>query len=222
MSHHFSDIQQRIRGVAGLYGDDAIARHDVTLVAVSKMQPDDRVDAVLAAGQRVFGENRVQEAQGRWAVRRAQVAGLQLHLIGPLQTNKVKDALDLFDVIETLDRTSLADALAAAIAAGAPPREFFIQVNTGNEPQKSGASIADLPQLLKHALALGLNVTGLMCIPPQDEPAGLHFALLKKLARTYGLKKLSMGMSDDFERAIALGATHIRLGRAVFGDRVVV
>lgn len=190
-----------------------------TLVAVSKQQPEDRIDAALAAGQRVFGENRVQEAEERWTQRRAAYADLSLHLIGPLQTNKVRDAVALFDVIETLDRVKLADAIAAEIKAQGRAVSCFIQVNTGDEEQKSGVSINELPALLAHCRAIDLPVDGLMCIPPVDEPAGLHFALLKKLAHQHGLKHLSMGMSDDFEKALRLGATHIRIGSGVFGKR---
>lgn len=190
-----------------------------TLVAVSKQQPEDRVDVALSAGQRVFGENRVQEAEERWAQRRASYPDLSLHLIGPLQTNKVRDAIELFDVIETLDRVKLADAIAAEIKAQGKSVSCFVQVNTGDEEQKSGVSLAELPALLDHCRAIGLPVDGLMCIPPVDEPSGLHFALLKKLAGEYGLKNLSMGMSDDFEKALRLGATHVRIGTGVFGGR---
>lgn len=189
------------------------------LVAVSKMQPDDRVDALLAAGQRVFGENRVQEAQARWTARRALYPDLQLHLIGPLQTNKVRDAVALFDVIQTLDRVRLADALRAEMEAQGRHLPCFIQVNTGDEEQKAGVAIDALPALLGHARGIGLNVTGLMAIPPVDEPPALHFALLKKLAAQHNLPHLSMGMSSDFEKAVALGATHVRIGSALFGAR---
>ena len=190
------------------------------LVAVSKMQPDDRIDAALVAGQRVFGENRVQDAVERWAHRRAAFSDLSLRLIGPLQTNKVRDAVALFDVIETIDRTKLADAVLAEMQKQGRVIDCLIQVNTGDEAQKSGVSLKDLPGLLDHCRAIGLPVSGLMCIPPVDEPAGLHFALLKKLAARHGLKNLSMGMSADFEKALALGATHLRIGTGVFGPRV--
>jgi pyridoxal phosphate enzyme (YggS family) len=190
-----------------------------TLVAVSKQQPEDRIDAALAAGQRVFGENRVQEAEERWISRRPSYADLSLHLIGPLQTNKVRDAVALFDVIETLDRVKLADAIAAEITAQGRKISCYVQVNTGDEEQKAGVSLGELPMLLEHCRAIGLAVDGLMCIPPVDEPSGLHFALLKKLSQDHGLKNLSMGMSDDFEKALRLGATHVRIGTGVFGNR---
>ncbi len=186
---------------------------------MTKTQPDEALEAALAAGQRVFGENRVQEAQAHWANRRDGVPGLELRLIGPLQTNKVEDALRLFDVIETLDRPKLAQALAAAAAkAGRAPR-VLVQVNTGAEPQKAGVPPEEADALVAQARALGLTVEGLMCIPPADEAPGIHFALLRKIARRNGLAVLSMGMSDDYEVAIRFGATHVRLGSALFGPR---
>jgi pyridoxal phosphate enzyme (YggS family) len=190
---------------------------DVTLVAVSKMQPWEAVAPVLAAGQSVFGENRVQEAQSRWAERRS---GVELHLIGPLQTNKAADAVAFFDVIETLDREKLARVLAEeAGKQGRSPR-LYIQVNTGEEPQKAGVIPADADAFIGACRAIyGLTIEGLMCIPPAAEPAGPHFALLGKIAARNGLAKLSMGMSDDFETAIAFGATSVRVGSAVFGAR---
>tara|TARA_R110000782_G_scaffold91671_8_gene174965 strand:- start:1191 stop:1850 length:660 start_codon:yes stop_codon:yes gene_type:complete len=190
------------------------------LVAVSKTQPDEKIDAMLATGQRVFGENRVQEAQAHWAERRALYPDLELRLIGPLQTNKAEDAVALFAVIETLDRDKLARALAKAVEkAGRAPR-IFIQVNTGEEPQKAGVTPDGLEALLKVAVGeCGLDVQGLMCIPPVDEPAGPHFALLAKLARRHGLTGLSMGMSGDYALAASLGATHVRVGTALFGAR---
>lgn len=193
---------------------------DITLVAVSKKQPDARVEAVLATGQRVFGENRVQEAQARWAGRRADHDGLELRLIGPLQSNKAQDAVELFDVIETLDREKLAKALVKAMdATGRRPR-LYVQVNTGEEEQKAGlapAETANFVALMREAY--GLEIEGLMCIPPVDEPASLHFALLAKLAAECELAKLSMGMSADYETAIKLGATSVRVGSALFGPR---
>ena len=196
---------------------------DVTLVAVSKQQPWERIAPVLAAGQRVFGENRVQEAQERWddAGRKAQAGeGLELRLIGPLQTNKAREAVAFFDVIETLDRDRLARALAEAIQKrGAGPR-LFVQVNTGEEPQKAGVAPAEADAFVRDCrTTYGLAVEGLMCIPPVDEPPGPHFALLAKIAARNGLAKLSMGMSADFETAIRFGATHVRVGSAIFGDR---
>lgn len=192
----------------------------VTLVAASKRQPNERIEAALAAGQRVFGENRVQEAQSRWTDRRSAHPDLELRLIGPLQTNKAEDAVALFDVIETLDRPKLARELARAMEkTGRRPR-LLIQVNTGEEEQKSGVSPAELPALLKTVReTYGLDPVGLMCIPPADEPAGPHFALLAKLAARHGLAELSMGMSADFEVAAQFGATHVRVGTGLFGAR---
>jgi pyridoxal phosphate enzyme (YggS family) len=192
----------------------------VQLIAVSKMQPEDRIDAMLATGQRRFGENRVQEADGRWADRRALYSTLELHLIGPLQTNKVRQALDLFDVIETLDRDRLAAALAEACASQGRQPRLYVQVNTGEEPQKSGI----LPQAADDFIArvrgtYGLIIEGLMCIPPVGEPAGPHFALLARIAARNGLDRLSMGMSGDYETAILFGATSVRIGSALFGER---
>lgn len=191
---------------------------DVTLVAVSKMQPWEAVAPVLAAGQRVFGENRVQEAQSRWADRRD---GIVIHLIGPLQSNKAADAVAFFDVIETLDREKLARVLAdEAQKQGRHPR-LYVQVNTGEEPQKAGVIPAEADAFIAACrTSYGLEPEGLMCIPPVNEPAGPHFALLAKIAARNGLAKLSMGMSDDFETAVAFGATSVRVGSAVFGARV--
>jgi len=191
----------------------------VTLTAVSKTQPPEAIDAALAAGQRVFGENRVQEAQGRWNDRRTGMAGLELRLIGPLQSNKAADAVALFDVIETLDRPKLADALAAAGERSGKPVRVLIQVNTGAEPQKAGVLPGDVASLIDYARAAGLIVEGLMCIPPADEAPGPHFALLRKIARRHGLEVLSMGMSGDYETAIRFGATHVRVGSSLFGER---
>jgi pyridoxal phosphate enzyme (YggS family) len=191
----------------------------VTLTAVSKTQPPEAIGDALAAGQRVFGENRVQEAQARWDGRRADVDGLELRLIGPLQSNKAVDAVALFDVIETLDRPKLADALAAAADRAGKPVRVLIQVNTGAEPQKAGVLPGDVGELMGHARAAGLIVEGLMCIPPADEAPGPHFALLRKIARRHGLKTLSMGMSGDYETAIRFGATHVRVGSSLFGER---
>ena len=190
------------------------------LVAVSKRQPDEKIEAALAVGQRVFGENRVQEAQAHWAARRADYADLELHLIGPLQTNKSDEAVMLFDVIETLDRPKLVRALAKSMAKlGRYPR-LLIQVNTGEEPQKAGVAPGELDELLTLARQeCGLTISGLMCIPPVEEPAAPHFALLKRLADARGLETVSMGMSGDFELAARLGATHVRVGTAFFGER---
>ena len=192
----------------------------VNLVAVSKLQPPDRITAALEAGQRLFGENRVQEAKARWTALRAQYPGVRLHLIGPLQTNKARDAVALFDCIETVDRPDLADALAKEMTKQDRHIPCLVQVNTGEEPQKGGVLPGGLPGLLDHCRKLGLDVHGLMCIPPVDEPPSPHFALLKKLAHRHGLRDLSMGMSADYEDAIALGATYIRIGTALFGERI--
>jgi pyridoxal phosphate enzyme (YggS family) len=190
---------------------------EVTLVAVSKMQPWEAVAPVLAAGQRVFGENRVQEAQERWAARRDAVT---LHLIGPLQTNKAAEAVAFFDVIETLDREKLVRVVAEAVQKQGRTPRLYVQVNTGEEPQKAGVAPAETNAFIGLCRkTYGLNPEGLMCIPPVDEPAGPHFALLAKIAARNGLAKLSMGMSDDFETAIAFGATGVRVGSAVFGAR---
>ena len=192
----------------------------MTLTAVSKTQPPEAIDAILATGQRIFGENRVQEAQGRWAERRATLPDLELRLIGPLQTNKAEDAVDLFDVIETLDREKLASALAqAAEKRGRSPR-VLVQVNTGAEPQKAGVLPDEADALIAAARgAYGLTVEGLMCIPPSDEDAEPHFKMLRHLAERNGLSVLSMGMSGDYETAIRCGATHVRVGTALFGER---
>jgi len=191
----------------------------ITLTAVCKKQPWDRVAPVLAAGQRVFGENRVQEAAERWRERRDAV---ELRLIGPLQSNKTREAVKLFDVIETLDRPRLAKALADAIAVTGDAPKLLIQVNTGEEPQKAGVAPAGADAFIAACrIEFGLPITGLMCIPPFDEPAGPHFALLAKIARRNGLADLSMGMSADFPLAIRFGATHVRVGEALFGPRQV-
>jgi pyridoxal phosphate enzyme (YggS family) len=207
-------ILGRIAAAAKACGRDP---GDVTLVAVSKQQPWEAVAPVLAAGQTVFGENRVQEAQKRWADRRE---GLTLHLIGPLQTNKVRDALDLFDVVESLDRPKLARVLADEIQhAGHAPR-LYVQVNTGEEPQKAGVAPKAADAFISACRGeFGLSIEGLMCVPPADEPPAMHFALLAKIAARNGLAKLSMGMSGDFETAIRFGATSVRVGSALFGAR---
>lgn len=193
----------------------------VILTAATKTQPDSVIDAALATDQRVFGENRVQEAQAHWASRRRNPAttGLELRLIGPLQTNKADEATALFDVIETVDRPRLVEALARSADKTGRCPNLLIQVNTGAEPQKAGVAVADLPQLIAAVRGQGLPLTGLMCIPPVEEAAGPHFALLAKLAARHGLSELSMGMSSDFELAIRFGSTHVRLGTALFGTR---
>lgn len=192
----------------------------VTLIAVSKTFDADAIRPVLQAGQRVFGENRVQEAEGKWPQLRAEFPDIQLHLIGPLQTNKVKQALPLFDVIQTLDRPKLARMLAEQMEKTGRRPDCFIQVNTGEEEQKAGVLPADVDTFV--ALCrdeLGLPVVGLMCIPPVDEQPAPHFALLSKMADRNGLESLSMGMSADYQTAVMLGATHVRVGSAIFGKR---
>jgi pyridoxal phosphate enzyme (YggS family) len=191
----------------------------VTLIAVSKQQPDARVEAVLREGHRVFGENRVQEAAGKWPGFRERFEGIELHLIGPLQTNKARQAMELCDAIHSVDRPKLASTLARlAQEIGSCPR-LFIQVNTGEEPQKAGVMPRDADTFVADCRAMDLPVEGLMCIPPIDEEPTLHFALLAKIAARNGLSGLSMGMSDDFEKAVMQGATHIRVGSAIFGAR---
>ncbi|MDP1616222.1 YggS family pyridoxal phosphate-dependent enzyme [Phenylobacterium sp.] len=190
---------------------------DVTLVAVSKQQPWEPVAQALAAGQTIFGENRVQEAQARWAEHRQ---GVELRLIGPLQTNKAKDAVAFFDVIETLDRERLAKVLADEIQAQGMALRLYVQVNTGEEPQKAGVLPPEADAFIAQCRATyGLAIEGLMCIPPPDEPPGPHFALLAKIAARNGLTRLSMGMSGDFETAVRFGATSVRVGSALFGAR---
>lgn len=193
----------------------------VTLVAVSKNHDGDAVREALGAGQRVFGENRVQEAKDKFPAIRQDFPDLSLHLIGPLQTNKVRDAVALFDVIESVDRPKLAEALAGEMAHQGRQLECFIQVNTGEEPQKAGVLPADVDDFIRNCREVWrLPVTGLMCIPPVDEEPALHFALLSEMAKRNGLDKLSMGMSGDFPTAIRFGATHVRVGTAIFGNRV--
>lgn len=187
---------------------------------MAKLQPEERIGAVLAAGQRVFGENRVKDAQARWRGRRSQIPDLRLRLIGRLQTNKAADAVALFDAIDTLDRPKLAEALADETQKQARSPELLVQVNTGEEAQKSGIPPADADAFIKACRDIyGLSVAGLMCIPPADEEPAMHFALLAKIARRNGLGELSMGMSDDFETAIRFGATMVRVGSALFGAR---
>ena len=218
------DINQRIAEITGRIKQATQASQrpsdSVTLVAVSKVQPEDRIEAALAAGLRVFGENRVQEAQGRWGDCRKAYPDLTLHLIGPLQSNKAEDAIALFDVIETVDRPKLVQTLAKLAQAGHKLPRLLVQVNTGEEEQKAGVAPRDLPALLALCTEHKLLIEGLMCIPPEDEEPAMHFALLAKLAQRHGLSVLSMGMSGDFETAIRLGATHVRVGSALFGERV--
>ena len=192
---------------------------DINLVAVSKKQPLKRIETMLELGHRLFGENRIQDAMNTWEPLKEKYPDVKLHLIGALQTNKVKEAVSLFDVIETIDRPKLAEALANEMKKQGKDIPCFIQVNTGEEEQKSGVIPSQLPALLNSCKSRNINVVGLMCLPPVDEPSALHFAFLKKLAEEHGLKELSMGMSNDFEKAIPLGATYIRVGTALFGER---
>lgn len=211
-----SDIQDRIAKEEARMGRTP---GSAQLIAVSKVQPLERVVAVLEEGHRVFGENKVQEAAGKWPDLKEKFDGIELHLIGPLQTNKTRQAIELFDVIHSVDRPKLARAIARiAEEVGHCPR-LFIQVNTGEEEQKAGVLPSDLAELVALCRELNLPVEGLMCIPPTDEEPSLHFALLAKLAKKYGYEGLSMGMSGDFERAIAQGATYVRVGSAIFGER---
>ena len=211
-----TDIKQRIADAALRHQRDP---NDITLIAVSKVQPLDRVEAVLNEGHRIFGENRVQEAQAKWPAFREKFNDIELHLIGPLQTNKARAAMELFDAIHTVDRPKLARTIARiAEEIGSCP-DIFVQVNTGDEDQKAGCAIDDADALVAECRELNLPLVGLMCIPPVDEAPSLHFALLAKIAARNGLTGLSMGMSGDFEDAIAQGATHIRVGSAIFGER---
>ncbi|WP_413865514.1 YggS family pyridoxal phosphate-dependent enzyme [Albidovulum sp.] len=211
-----ADILGRLREAERVAGRP---EGSVKLIAVSKVQPLDRVEAVLAEGHRVFGENYVQEAQAKWPGLRERFGPVELHMVGPLQSNKARAAVELFEAIHTLDRSSLAEKLARqAEARGACP-ELFVQVNTGEEPQKGGVLPAGVDGFIAECRALGLPLAGLMCIPPEGEDPAPHFAELAGMAERNGLAGLSMGMSADFETAIALGATHVRVGSAIFGAR---
>ncbi len=189
------------------------------LIAVSKMQPNQRVEAVLQAGHRLFGENKVQEAASKWPGFRETYGGVELHLLGPLQTNKARQAFGLFQAIHSLDRPKLAKTCARLAQELGHCPDLFIQVNTGVEPQKAGVLPAEADEFIKHCAGLDLPVIGLMCIPPVGEEPSLHFALLRKIAERNGIAGLSMGMSGDFERAVAMGASHVRVGSAIFGAR---
>ncbi len=211
-----AEVKERIRKA-----EEAASRRpgSVKLIAVSKMQPEERVRAVLEEGHRLFGENRVQEAAGKWPAWREEFPGVALHLLGPLQTNKARQAMGLFDAIHSLDRPKLARTLARLADEMGRCPDLFVQVNTGEEPQKAGVLPADADAFIAEVRALGLPLVGLMCIPPVDEEPSLHFALLRKIAARNDLAGLSMGMSHDFERAIAQGTTHVRVGSAIFGPR---
>ena len=210
------DIRERMARAEAAAGR---APGSVALVAVSKVQPEARVAAVLDAGHRLFGENRVQEAVDRWPPFQERYQGITLHLVGPLQSNKARQAMEMFHAIHSLDRPRLARTLARLAQETGRCPDLFVQVNTGEEPQKAGVLPADADGFIAECRGLDLPVTGLMCIPPVDEEPSLHFALLAKIAARNGLPGLSMGMSGDFERAIAQGATHVRVGSAIFGER---
>lgn len=211
-----AEVRSRIDAAAKAAGRRPAS---VTLIAVGKAQPPGRIEAALAAGQRVFGENYVQEAAGRWPGLRPRFPDVELHMIGALQSNKAREAVALFDVVQTIDRPRLAEAIAReAQRQGRSPR-LMLQVNTGAEPQKAGVTVEALPGLLATCRGLGLRVDGLMAIPPADEDVAPHTALLAKLARRHGLAAVSCGMSADYETAIRFGATHVRVGTAIFGAR---
>jgi pyridoxal phosphate enzyme (YggS family) len=212
-------VRARIKAAAEAAGR---APDSVTLVAVGKTHGPERIKAALAAGHRTFGENRVQEAEEKWPALKAAHPDAQLHLIGPLQRNKVRRAVALFDAIETVDRARLARSLAEEMARAGRRPACFIEVNTGEEPQKGGVPPREADALIRDCRDLGLPIAGLMCIPPLDEEPSLHFALLREIARRNGIVELSMGMSVDFEIAIAFGATHVRVGTAIFGPRAAV
>ena len=210
------EVRERIGKAARLAGRKP---DDVTLIAVSKTQPASRILALISAGQRVFGENRVQEAEEKWPAIRAQHPGVRLHMVGQLQSNKAEAAVALFDAIHSVDRESLVAALARAVAKVGRQPDCFIQVNLGDEAQKGGCAVAGLPRLLESARSAGLKVAGLMCLPPAGLEPAPWFALLAKLARRHDVAGLSMGMSADYESAVMLGATHVRIGTALFGER---
>jgi pyridoxal phosphate enzyme (YggS family) len=217
VAHNLAEVRRRIAAAAAEAGRDPAG---IALVAVSKSQPPERIEAALQAGQRVFGENYVQEAAGRWPALRQRYPGVELHMIGGLQSNKAAEAVALFDVVQSVDRPKLARALAREMARlGRTPR-LFVQVNTGEEPQKSGVAPGELEAFVRLCRGeLGLAIEGLMAIPPEDEDMALHAALLAKLARRHGMASVSIGMSGDFEAAIRFGATHVRVGTAIFGAR---
>ena len=211
------EIKTRINKAATDSGRDT---DEISLIAVSKVQPNERVQAVLETGHKTFGENRVQEALGKWPDFQQNFGEMDLHLIGPLQTNKARQAVELFGAIHSVDRPKLATTLARLAQERGTSPDIFIQVNTGEEPQKAGIFPSETDAFVAECRELDLPVKGLMCIPPVEEEASLHFALLAKMAQRNGLAGLSMGMSDDFEKAIQFGATHIRVGSAIFGARV--
>jgi pyridoxal phosphate enzyme (YggS family) len=210
-------VRTRIATAAREAGRDPAS---VTLIAVSKTFEASAIRPVLAGGQRVFGENRVQEAKAKWPELKAEYQDAELHLIGPLQSNKAREAVQLFDAIHSVDRPKIAKAIAEEMVRQGRKLQLFVEVNTGEEPQKAGIAPAELPAFLRYCRDdLKLEITGLMCIPPQDEAPAVHFAFLAKLANENGVAKLSMGMSADYETAVNLGATHVRVGSAIFGAR---
>jgi pyridoxal phosphate enzyme (YggS family) len=215
-AERLAEVRARIAKATRLAGRGP---EDVTLVAVSKTHGPEAIRPLLAAGQRAFGENRVQEAQAKWPALKEEAPDVELHLIGSLQSNKADEAVALFDVVHSLDRPSLVAALAKAMAKAGRRPGCFVQVNVGDEPQKGGCAVADLPALLERARQAGLPLAGLMALPPADVEPAPYFALLAKLARRHGLAGLSMGMSGDFETAVRIGATHVRVGTALFGER---
>jgi pyridoxal phosphate enzyme (YggS family) len=215
-AQRLAEVRARIDKAARMAGR---APDSITLIAVSKTHPAEAIRPLLTAGQRIFGENRVQEAQAKWPALKAEHPDASLHLIGRLQSNKAEDAVALFDAIHSVDRPPLVDALAKAMEKSGRRPSCFLQVNIGDEPQKGGSAVADLPALLDAARAARLPLTGLMCIPPAEVEPAPYFALLAKLARRHGVTGLSMGMSSDFETAVMIGATHIRVGTALFGER---
>ncbi|MFQ5972446.1 MAG: YggS family pyridoxal phosphate-dependent enzyme [Alphaproteobacteria bacterium] len=214
---NLTTVHERIALAARSASRDAA---DVKLIAVSKAQPDERIEAALMAGHRIFGENRVQEAVRHWTDRRARWPDLELHLIGPLQTNKVKQAVRLFDVIQTVDRPKLARRLADEFATSGQTRPCYVEVNTGEEPRKAGVMPAEADEFIEWCgNEAGLRIVGLMAIPPLDDEPSLHFALLREIAKRHRLPRLSMGMSADYEIAVELGATDVCVGTAIFGER---
>ena len=215
-SAELDDVRSRIAAAARIAGRKPDA---ITLVAISKTHPAETIIPLLDAGQRVFGENRVQEAQAKWPALREKFTGVDLHLVGQLQSNKAKDAVELFDCIHSLDRPSLVKALATAMDKAGRQVPCFVQVNIGAEEQKGGCPIKEVPALIEQARDTGIPLAGLMCVPPLDVEPAPYFALLAKIAADNGLAGLSMGMSGDFETAVMLGATHVRVGSALFGER---
>jgi len=215
-STRLAEVREKITRAARIAGREPT---DIELIAISKMHDAAAIRSLIDAGQRVFGENRVQEAAAKWPELRETTSGIALHLVGQLQSNKAEEAVALFDAIHSVDRSSLVDALARAMDKLGKRPPCFVQVNIGDEPQKGGSALADLPVLLAKARAADLPVAGLMCVPPLEVEAAPYFALLAKLARDHGVASLSMGMSGDYETAVTIGATHVRVGTALFGAR---